>query len=95
MTAILKFLSLYKPVQIDRGIGSVALKLLKIFTKKGVQKGVKELAADLEKKQLENKSGLFQARCKLPVSKKYPAGNNKPFLLFLHGTNFFHQWIIW
>ena len=71
----------------DRGIGSVALKLLKVFTKKGVQKGVKELAADLERKQLDNKSGLFRLDAGFQFFKELPADNNKPFLLFLHGTN--------
>ena len=71
----------------DRGIGNVALKLLKVFTKKGVQKGVKELAADLEKKQLENKSGLFRLDASFRFFKELPPDNNKPFLLFLHGTN--------
>jgi CHAT domain-containing protein len=71
----------------DRGIGNVTLKLLKIFTKKGVQKGVRELAADLEKKQLENKSGLFRLDTNFQFQKDIPADSNQPFLLFLHGTN--------
>ena len=71
----------------DRGIGNVALKLLKVFTRKGVQKGIKELAADLEKKQLENNVGLFRLDAGFQFSKEIPAATNKPFLLFLHGTN--------
>ena len=71
----------------ERGIGTVALKLLKVFTKKGIQKGIKELAADLEKKQLDNKSGLFRMDANFQFFKELPADNNKPFLLFLHGTN--------
>lgn len=71
----------------ERGIGTVALKLLKIFTKKGVQKGIRELAADLEKKQLDNNSGLFRLDASFRFFKELPADNNKPFLLFLHGTN--------
>ena len=71
----------------DRGIGTVALRLLKVFTKKGVQKGVKELAADLEKKQLENKIGLFRLDASFQFQKDMAPDNNKPYLLFLHGTN--------
>lgn len=71
----------------DRGvIGGVAVKLLKVFTKKGIQKGIRELAADLEKKQLE-KTGLFRLDANFQFQKDIPAGSNKPFLLFLHGTN--------
>lgn len=71
----------------ERGIvGNVALKLLKVFTKKGVQKGVKELAADLEKKQLGNKSGLFRLDTNFQFH-NIPVDNTRPFLLFLHGTS--------
>ena len=72
----------------ERGvIGNVALKLLKVFNKKGIQKSIKQLAADLEKKQLENMSGLFRLDANFQLQKNIPADTNKPFLLFLHGTN--------
>ncbi len=71
----------------DRGIGSVALKLLKVFSKKGIQKGVKELAADLEKKQLDNKPGLFRLDANFQFQKIIPGNTDNPILLFLHGTS--------
>ncbi|WP_276501588.1 CHAT domain-containing protein [Terrimonas pollutisoli] len=71
----------------ERGIGTVALKLLKVFTKKSIKKGVRELAVDLEKKQLDNKSGLYRLDASFQFFKDIPVSNSKPFLLFLHGTN--------
>ena len=63
-----------------------AVKLLNVFTKKAVQKGVRVLAADLEKKQLENKSGLYRLDANFQLLTDIPKNSNKPFLLFLHGT---------
>jgi CHAT domain-containing protein/pimeloyl-ACP methyl ester carboxylesterase len=72
----------------ERGVVSnVALKLLKIFTKKGVQKTVRQLAVDLEKKQLENKSGLYRLDHQFILQNDIPAPGNQACLLFLHGTN--------
>ena len=71
----------------ERGIGTVALKLLKVFTKKSIKKGIRELAIDLEKKQLDNKSGLYRLDAGFQFFKDIPVSNSKPFLLFLHGTN--------
>ncbi|RYG33202.1 MAG: alpha/beta hydrolase, partial [Chitinophagaceae bacterium] len=72
----------------ERGIfGNVALKLLKVFAKKGIQKSVRQLATDLEKKQLENKTGLFRLDPQFALHGDIPVAVNQPFLLFLHGTN--------
>ncbi len=71
----------------NRGlVSNIAVKLLKVFAKKAVQKSVKNLAADLEKKQLDNKSGLFRLDAGFQFLKDIPAGSSKPYLLFLHGT---------
>ncbi|HZI53842.1 MAG TPA: CHAT domain-containing protein, partial [Chitinophagaceae bacterium] len=72
----------------DRSIiGNVALKLLKVFVKKDIHKSIRQLAEDLEKKQLENKSGLFRLDFNFDLQKDIPPDTNKPFLLFIHGTN--------
>jgi CHAT domain-containing protein/pimeloyl-ACP methyl ester carboxylesterase len=75
----------------ERGLfDTIALKVVRIFAKKAVDKvvdiGVQKLAADLEEKQLKGHSGLFAlgddfAFC--PVG-EVPLG--QPYLLFLHGT---------
>jgi CHAT domain-containing protein len=70
-----------------RGIISQAsLKLLHIFSRKSIKKGVKELAEELEQKQLDNKPGLFRLDSSFGLAKDVPAATEKPFLLFLHGT---------
>ena len=57
----------------DRSIiGNVALKLLKVFVKKDIQKSIRQLAEDLEKKQLENKSGLFRLGLNFELQKDIP-----------------------
>jgi len=66
--------------------GNIALKLLNVFSKKAIQKSVKALAADLEKKQLENKSGLYRVDPNFQLLADIPGTSNKPYLLFLHGT---------
>ena len=58
----------------DRSIiGNVALKLLKVFVKKDIQKSIRQLAEDLEKKQLENKSGLFRLGLNFDLQKNIPS----------------------
>lgn len=76
-----------QPAGGERGIGTVALKLLKVFSKKGVKKTVKELALDLEKKQLGNKPGLYRVDAAFGFIQEIPSDSKSPFLLFLHGTN--------
>ena len=71
----------------NRGlVSNIGVKLLKVFSKKAVKKNVSALAADLEKKQLDNKSGLFRLDAGFQFLKDIPANSNKPYLLFLHGT---------
>jgi hypothetical protein len=72
----------------ERGIiGDILLKALHVFTKKKLEKGISELAADLEKNQLDHLSGLYVMDKNgklLPfVAKPF----EKPWLIFLHGTN--------
>ncbi len=72
----------------DRGIvGDIAIAAVKIFTKKTIPGAVAGLAAKLEDKQLSSKEGLFKLGedfSLLPFNKKT---SEKPFLLFIHGTN--------
>jgi hypothetical protein len=44
----------------SRSIKSAALKVFNVFAKKAVKQGVKELAEYLEKKLLDDQSGLYQ-----------------------------------
>ncbi len=71
----------------ERGIvGSILLKGLNIFGKKTIDKKVKEVAADFEKKQLDNTSGLYQLDANFQLHQFTSVLANKPVLLFLHGT---------
>ncbi len=71
----------------ERGIvGSILLKGLNIFAKKTIDKKVKDVAADFEKKQLENTSGLYQLDGNFQLHQFATTLTDKPVLLFLHGT---------
>ncbi|MBC7936724.1 MAG: hypothetical protein H7Y86_15340, partial [Rhizobacter sp.] len=71
----------------NRGIiGDVILKAVNIFSKKKITKEVKELAADLEKKQLDNLSGLYQLDKNFNLLPFTASVSAKPWLIFLHGT---------
>ncbi|HSN59525.1 MAG TPA: hypothetical protein VLR49_01220, partial [Ferruginibacter sp.] len=75
-------------VQEERGlVGDVLLKGLNIFTKKKLHVEIKELAADLEKKQLDNRSGLYFLDKNFQFKPFTAAASDKPWVLFLHGTN--------
>ena len=75
-------------VQEERGlVGDVLLKALNIFTKKKLNVEIKELAADLEKKQLDNRSGLYLLDKNFQFKPFTAAASDKPWILFLHGTN--------
>lgn len=78
---------LYFEEQNRSGVFSkVALKLVKIFTKKvALSPMVKKLAGELEEKQLNNRSGLFRLTNEFEFKEPLfvPDGN---YLLFLHGT---------
>ncbi|MEO8569953.1 MAG: CHAT domain-containing protein [Ginsengibacter sp.] len=71
----------------ERGIvGSILLKGLNVFAKKTIDKKVKDVAADFEKKQLENTSGLYQLDNNFQLHQFTSTLAGKPVLLFLHGT---------
>lgn len=71
----------------DRSVaGKVVMKVIKIFTKKAVDLGVKKLATNLEDKQLDGKTGLFRLNQGFELSVLTPDNSGKPFLLLIHGT---------
>ncbi|MBT0609189.1 CHAT domain-containing protein [Aequorivita echinoideorum] len=86
----------------ERGIiGKIALKLLKIFTKKAVGGGIMALAEKLENEHLkfkisedvlapdylENGAALYTVDKNFNFGKFDGKSSNKPFFLFIHGTN--------
>ncbi|MDQ6764142.1 MAG: CHAT domain-containing protein [Bacteroidota bacterium] len=72
---------------VERGIaGSILLKGLNIFAKKTIDKKVHDVAADFEKKQLENTSGLYRLDENFQLQPFTPSLTNTHYLLFLHGT---------
>ena len=71
----------------DRSLaGKAVLKVVKIFTKKGVGLGVKKLAGNLEDKQLDGKIGLFGLKPDFQFTGFTPDNSAKPWLLLIHGT---------
>ena len=68
-------------------LGDIALKALNVFAKKAVSQKVIEIAARLEKKALENMSGVYAINADFKLSKAAVKNADKPYLLFLHGTN--------
>jgi hypothetical protein len=68
-------------------LGDIALKALNVFAKKAVTQKVIEIAARLEKKALENMSGVYAINADFKLSKAAVKNADKPYLLFLHGTN--------
>jgi CHAT domain-containing protein len=68
-------------------LGDIALKALNVFTKKAVSKKVIDIAARLEKKALENMSGVYAISPDFRLSKAMVKNADAPYLLFLHGTN--------
>ncbi|MBA4057760.1 MAG: hypothetical protein C0490_23800, partial [Marivirga sp.] len=72
---------------VERGlIGNILLKVVRIFTKKKLTMAVKDLASDLEMKQLENQVGLFRLDRSFKLQKFTRETSSQPYLLFLHGT---------
>ncbi|WP_460553290.1 DUF7379 domain-containing protein [Ferruginibacter profundus] len=72
----------------DRGIlGSLALKLLNVFTKKKIAGGIGEIAGRLEDKLMIDGEGLFRLEKDFKLSGFENKTPDKPFLLFIHGTN--------
>lgn len=71
----------------ERGIKeTVALKGLKVFAKKTVGVNIKELAGNLEKKQLDNHIGLFGLDSDFQFTSFDATKTGGTYLLFLHGT---------
>jgi CHAT domain/Lecithin:cholesterol acyltransferase len=68
-------------------IGDIALKALHIFTKNAVVSKVKDIATSIEKKVLENMSGVYQVTPVFKLEKTVVKESEKPYLLFIHGTN--------
>ena len=72
----------------ERGIvGDVLLKAINIFTRKKITKEIVQLAADLEKKQLNNLSGLYFLDKNFKFQTFTTSSSDKPWLVFLHGTS--------
>ncbi len=72
----------------ERGIvGDILLKAVNVFAKKKISREIGELAADLEKKQLNNLSGLYLLNQSFDLLPFSAAVSAKPWLIFLHGTN--------
>ena len=70
----------------SRSIKSVALKVFNIFGKNVIKESVKELAEYLEKKLLDNQSGLYQVDETFDLQPYKSLQIESPVLLFLHGT---------
>ncbi|MBK7763882.1 MAG: CHAT domain-containing protein [Bacteroidetes bacterium] len=70
----------------QRSLKSVALKIFNVFAKKAIQQSVHELAAYLEKKLLDNQSGLYQVSSDFELQPYQVNKTMQPVLLFLHGT---------
>ncbi len=71
----------------ERGLaGEAFLRLFRVFTKKPIERGIRELAIDLEKKQLEQQSGLFLVREDFTLTTFAKDTSTKPYLLLIHGT---------
>ncbi len=81
------------PVELDnpnvsRGIlGTAVLKVLNLFTKKKVGKAFKEVALDLEEKQMGKNKGLVRVNKFFELEKADGLVSGSPFILFIHGTN--------
>ncbi|MEJ1237362.1 CHAT domain-containing protein [Chryseolinea sp. T2] len=72
---------------VERGlIGNILLKVVNIFSRKKLTKKVKDLAQDLEMKQLENQVGLFRLDRSFKLQPLIAETSTRPYLLFIHGT---------
>jgi len=72
----------------ERGLVSDAvLKIVNVFSRKTVHAKVRDLAADLERKQLENLSGLYRVNGNFELEKFTADHTSSPYLLFIHGTS--------
>lgn len=72
----------------ERGFASnVLLKVVNVFARKTIHAEVRKLAEYLERKQLENYSGLFSLTTNFEFEKFQPGQAGITYLLFIHGTN--------
>lgn len=91
-----------EPPSTERGIiGKIAVKLLKVFVKKSIGKGIAELARKLDDKHIQNQIDttvipvklLETGAALLTVDRDFKFAvfdgkpSNNPFFLFIHGTN--------
>ncbi|MBL7702722.1 MAG: CHAT domain-containing protein [Ferruginibacter sp.] len=77
-----------KTDEANRGLlGDIAVKVLNVFAKKAVSQKVIDIATRLEKKALENMSGVYAVDANFRLGKATIKNADKPYLLFLHGTN--------
>lgn len=70
-------------------IGDIALKLFKVFTKKAIKQSIKKVAAAIEDKGLEKRSGLYAVNAEfelIPYKAQHTTATTKKVLLFIHGT---------
>ncbi len=79
------------PVALDdeseRGIGKkIFLKIVRLFTKKGLNKAIGKLAAQLEEKQLDGQLGIFRVGPAFDLQPFSKEITREPYLLLLHGT---------
>ncbi|WP_295119501.1 CHAT domain-containing protein [uncultured Chitinophaga sp.] len=71
----------------ERGfLGGAVIKLLNVFSKKKVANVVGQIAEDLERKILNNRSGLYRLDSAFNFQKYEPVVSDKPYFIFLHGT---------
>ncbi len=72
----------------DRGFfGSIALKVLNVFKKKAIPIGIGNIVNRLEDKLMADGEGLMQLDKDFTLKAYNDKKSNKPYLLFIHGTN--------
>jgi tetratricopeptide (TPR) repeat protein len=77
-----------EPTVTERGIfGGIALKILNVFIKTNIPGRVASIAEKTEDKLLKDGEGLFSLDRNFLLRPTDPETSDKPFLLFLHGTN--------
>jgi CHAT domain-containing protein/pimeloyl-ACP methyl ester carboxylesterase len=71
----------------ERGLfKNIALKILRLFTKKAIGTSVKALAEKLEDKVLDGNIGLFHLNDDFTLGSNVITTSENPYLVFLHGT---------
>ncbi|MCH5599074.1 DUF7379 domain-containing protein [Niabella ginsengisoli] len=78
---------LVQPDDNSRGVASqVVLKFFRKFSKKAVNAGMVKIAETIQKRSLENRSGLYKIDENFELEKFKTINVNSPVLLFIHGT---------